>query len=115
MLIDAPPGAGVKVKLRIERPEPAGLIEAGSGGSGEAAEGASVSGEAANSKGSEDEERATGEGEGNGHDRQVSLVTMPVESTDQPIDVMAPKVDTRPAGVEGWQFKVSLRNRLCAF
>lgn len=69
---------GVKEKFRIEAPKPVGLITQG--------EGEDVEGE---------------EGKG----KEVAVI---LGARDEDIlDVMAPKKDTRAAGVDGWMFKVS--------
>jgi len=68
---------GVKEKFRIEAPKPVGLITQGE---------------------SEDVE---GEGEG----EEVTVVSGTKD--EEVMDVMAPKKDTRAAGVDGWKFKVS--------
>jgi len=76
-LIEASPATGVREKLRIEAPTPAGLITDGSDKKEDASE--SVKG-----------------GE------------VAIKDAEQPEDVMAPKKDTRSAGVDGWVFKVCL-------
>ncbi|KAI0068391.1 hypothetical protein BV25DRAFT_1818803 [Artomyces pyxidatus] len=87
----APQGAGVRERLRIEVAVPAGLITAG----GEA--------------GAQEEERGEEKEEGKG--KEVALKGKgKAEAEEEVVDVMAPKKDTRPAGVDGWQFKA--RNAL---
>lgn len=69
---------GVKEKFRIESSKPVGLITQG--------EGEDVGGD-------------------KGKGKEVSVVS---EREDEEVtDVMAPKKDTRAAGVDGWEFKVS--------
>ncbi|KAL5518826.1 hypothetical protein ACEPAH_509 [Sanghuangporus vaninii] len=84
---------GVKERLVIEPPKPnAGLIE-----DAPREEGEEMKGE---EKNQEDEQERGGEG------KEVAIV--PQSSTDKDekqVDVMAPKKDTRPAGVDGWKFK----------
>jgi len=43
--------------------------------------------------------------DGEGESKEVAIVS--VTKDDEVVDVMAPKKDTRPAGVDGWKFKVS--------
>ena len=90
MLLEAPAGAGVREKFLIEAPTPAGLITAGSA-----------------SDGSQQEDE---EAEGKGGDVEASkelVVSKKPSVADEVADVMAPKKDTRPAGVDGWEFKVT--------
>lgn len=103
LLIEAPAGAGVKEKFRIEAPQPAGLIEAAP------REAPAVY---------EDDEdevedlidgtHVTPPAPQQNKDKLTALVK--VEKRKDPdgkaVDVMAPKKDTRPAGVDGWRFKV---------
>jgi protein DGCR14 len=71
---------GVKEKFRIEAPKLAGLI---------------TQGESENAEDEDEEEKG----------KEVAVVTgIKVEEV---LDVMAPKKDTRAAGVDGWNFKVS--------
>lgn len=70
---------GVKEKFRIEAPNPVGLITQGE---------------------SEDVEEKEGKG------KEVAVVS--TTKDEGVVDVMAPKKDTREAGVDGWKFKVSL-------
>ena len=83
MLIEAPPVAGVREKFMIETPTPAGLLTDGT----EADKGAE-----------EDIEKDTG--------KEVILAENEEEPEGEQVDVMAPKKDTRSAGVDGWTFKV---------
>ncbi|TBU34575.1 nuclear protein DGCR14 [Dichomitus squalens] len=107
LLIEAPSGAGVKEKFRIEAPKPAGLIEAAP------AEALAVY--------EDDEEEVEDLIDGThasppapkqNKDKSGALVR--VEKRDdaerEVVDVMAPKKDTRPAGVDGWKFRA--RNAL---
>lgn len=70
---------GVKEKFRIEAPKPIGLITQG-------------------------DDEGMDKGEENGKGKEVAVV---LRTTDEVVDVMAPKKDTRAAGVDGWKFKVS--------
>jgi protein DGCR14 len=96
-LIEMPESAGVREKMRIEVPVPAGLITA----QGEEA-------------GTGTQQNATG-GEGGGESgvgKEVVVVPREKgkEDEDEVVDVMAPKKDTRSAGVDGWAFRA--RNSL---
>lgn len=79
LLIGAPQVTvtGVREKFRIEAPEPVGLITQG------------------------ESEDTDGEKKG----KEVAVVSRTKD--EEVVDVMAPKKDTRAAGVDGWQFKVS--------
>jgi protein DGCR14 len=82
-LIEMPESAGVREKMRIEAPVPAGLITEGEGEGGDSAESSS----------------------------HKEVVLRRTDDTDDKVeDVMAPKKDTRPAGVDGWVFRA--RNSL---
>ncbi|KAI0639743.1 nuclear protein DGCR14 [Trametes polyzona] len=110
MLLEPPPGPGVRERLKIEAPAPAGLIEA-----------APAEPEVVYEK-EEDEvediidgthvEPAIAEDvKGKGKEKEKSaLVKVAKKDDEQAVDVMAPKKDTRPAGVDGWKFKA--RNAL---
>lgn len=87
MLIEGPSVTGVRERFMIDAPKPAGLITEGEKEEGES------SGER-----NEDSEKEKGKG------KELVLQS----EDDQPVDVMAPKKDTRPAGVDGWRFKVRL-------
>lgn len=87
LLIEAPAGAGVREKFVIEAPKPVGLITAGSDGD----------------KGEEKEKEGK---EGEGEESKGVTVAKRAEQAEEAVDVMAPKKDTRPAGVDGWEFKV---------
>src|SRR6266702_1430247 len=93
-LIEMPESAGVREKMRIEAPVLAGLITA---------------------HGEEEERGNAGEGEDEGGgDAESSagkeVVLLKTDMDDTVEDVMAPKKDTRPAGVDGWAFRA--RNSL---
>ena len=86
-LIEAPASAGVREKFLIEAPTPAGLI---------------MDGKEADPSGAEKE--AADEESNNETSKQLLVAEKPE------VDVMAPKKDTRTAGVDGWEFKVCLFN-----
>ena len=90
MLIEAPPAMGVREQFKIEASKPAGLL---TNGSVEHQQG---------EVGEKDEEN-------DGKGKDLILHTSTTGETE--VDVMAPRKDTRPAGVDGWKFKVSL---ICA-
>ncbi|TFK89624.1 hypothetical protein K466DRAFT_518614, partial [Polyporus arcularius HHB13444] len=101
MLIEAPSGTGVKERFLIEAPQPAGLIEAGPA-------------EAPVVYEDEDEEvedllDGTYKPPPIPEQTQTALIRVEKDS-DGVVDVMAPKKDTRPAGVDGWKFRA--RNAL---
>ncbi|KAI9460919.1 nuclear protein DGCR14 [Lactarius psammicola] len=91
-LIEMPESAGVREKMKIEAPVLAGLITA---------------------QGEEEERGNAGEGK-DGEDAESSagkeVVLRETDMKDGVDDVMAPKKDTRPAGVDGWAFRA--RNSL---
>jgi protein DGCR14 len=95
-LIEMPECAGVREKMRIEAPSaPAGLIAA-----------SSSSGEDDRQETTTEDVAAVGNGEpSSGLGKEVVL-----REKDEVVDVMAPKKDTRPAGVDGWAFRA--RNSL---
>ncbi|KAH9847377.1 nuclear protein DGCR14 [Lenzites betulinus] len=108
LLLEPPPGPGVKERFRIEAPAPAGLIEAAPAEPEvvyevdedeveDLLDGTHAEPTAAE-KGKEKETEAS------------ALVRFSKNDEDQAVDVMAPKKDTRPAGVDGWKFKA--RNAL---
>lgn len=80
MLIESSTATGVKEKFVIEAPKPIGLITAGRDNLSE-------------------KERV-------GDESEQPLVLVKQATDDLPLDVMAPQKDTRPAGVDGWKFKV---------
>ncbi|GLB36262.1 putative nuclear protein Es2 [Lyophyllum shimeji] len=96
MLIEAPPVTGVREKFVIEAPTVAGLITDGHSEGKEAKE----KDRAAEEK---DEPGVSGEGQ------EVALRDVQ-DTREAETDVMAPKKDTRSAGVDGWKFKA--RNSL---
>lgn len=79
-LIEMPESAGVREKMRIEAPVPAGLIT------------------------------AHGEEGSDGAESHKEVVLRRTDTDETVEDVMAPKKDTRPAGVDGWAFRA--RNSL---
>lgn len=81
MMIEGAPAPGVREKLLIEAPTPAGLITSG------------------------EEEQADSKDEAAENGKGKELVLVHEQAAE---DVMAPKKDTRPAGVDGWKFKVCL-------
>jgi protein DGCR14 len=91
MLIEAAPVVGVREKFMIEVPTPAGLI---------------TDGQVDEEKGEEEEvEAQLQEEEVSGKGKEVVIMDKEREE-DLEVDVMAPKKDTRSAGVDGWKFKV---------
>ncbi|KAK7058848.1 hypothetical protein VNI00_001472 [Paramarasmius palmivorus] len=92
MLIEPAPATGVREKFVIEAPKPAGLITDGRDEKD------------AEEQKDGDTERAKSKEDENG----MQLVIR--ESDEEQVDVMAPKKDKRPAGVDGWKFKA--RNSL---
>ena len=91
MLIEAPPATGVREKFTIEISSPAGLI---------------TDGRESKTRVKDDKPEGLEEEEGTDptKGKELSLATVPPEETQ--VDVLAPKKDTRPAGVDGWKFKV---------
>lgn len=106
LLLEAPSGAGVKERFRIEAPQPAGLIEA-----------APVS-EALVAYVDDEEEVEdlldgahvvpSGPDKGTEKDTSALVKAEKRKELDEVLDVMAPTKDTRPAGVDGWKFRVSM-------
>jgi protein DGCR14 len=90
-LIEAPPVVGVREKLRIEVPAPAGLITDGT--------------EAKGAGGAEDGKEKDEDEKENGTNKAVAIRKNDGEE-ESVVDVMAPQKDTRAAGVDGWEFKV---------
>ncbi|KAG0708981.1 nuclear protein DGCR14 [Suillus ampliporus] len=90
MMIEPAPAPGVREKFVIEAPTVAGLI--------------TQSGESP--KESKDQSQDTKD---DGKGKEVAVLSEPAEE-DEPVDVMAPRKDTRSAGVDGWNFKA--RNSL---
>jgi protein DGCR14 len=104
-LIEMPESAGVREKMRIEAPSlPAGLITA-------RGEDTRAGTETETETGTQQET-----GEAGGELEQSSVAGKQVvprekdEEDEVVVDVMAPKKDTRPAGVDGWGFRA--RNSL---
>lgn len=104
LLIEAPSGTGVKERFRIEAPQPAGLIEAPPPEPAVAYED------------DEDEVEDLLDGTHTAplvptqetETENLALVMQEkAQDSDGVVDVMAPKKDTRAAGVDGWNFKVS--------
>ncbi|KIL70716.1 hypothetical protein M378DRAFT_6645 [Amanita muscaria Koide BX008] len=91
MLIEAPPVTGIREKFRIEAPKPAGLLTDGS-----------------NESQQFEEVEGDKKGEGGDDDEGKALI-LRMEGQEE-VDVMAPRKDTRSAGVDGWKFKA--RNSL---
>ena len=87
-LIEMPESAGVREKMRIEAPVPAGLITAHG----------------------EKDERGDGDGGAESSSHKEVVLRDKTGTDDTVEDVMAPKKDTRPAGVDGWAFRA--RNSL---
>lgn len=100
LLIEAPAGAGVRERFLIETPTPAGLLTSGSElNEGETETRGDV------------QQRSTADGESSSADvaegkEVVQLHKRDSEQTEEVVDVMAPKKDSRAAGVDGWEFKV---------
>lgn len=97
-LIEMPESAGVREKMRIEAAVPAGLITA--------------QGEDAGTGTGTQQNAAGGEGQESGVGKEVVIVPREKgkEDDEEVVDVMAPKKDTRSAGVDGWAFRA--RNSL---
>jgi protein DGCR14 len=91
-LIEMPESVGVREKMRIEVPVLAGLITAQGEGTGAGTQ----------------QSAAGGDGGESSVGKEVVLRERDTE--DEVVDVMAPKKDTRPAGVDGWAFRA--RNSL---
>jgi len=88
MLIEQPSGPGVREKVLIEAPTIGGLITAGGEPQGD---------------------RSTETGGESDH-KGTELAVMQKATSEQAVDVMAPKKDNRRAGVDAWKFKT--RNSL---
>jgi protein DGCR14 len=87
MMIEPAQAPGVREKFVIEAPTVAGLITQ-SGESFKESEGESQ------------------DAQDNDKGKEVAILSEAVE--DEPVDVLAPRKDSRPAGVDGWNFKVCL-------
>ena len=86
MLIEQPSGPGVRERFVIEAPTVAGLITAEGEPPGL--------------------HNTVTRGENDPKGKELAVVEK--DASEQVVDVMAPKRDTRPAGVDGWKFKVSV-------
>ncbi|KAI0286996.1 nuclear protein DGCR14 [Russula aff. rugulosa BPL654] len=95
-LIEMPESAGVREKMMIEAPVPVGLITAQGEDAGTGTQ----------------QNAAGGEGRESGVGKEVAVVPRETgkEEEEEVVDVMAPKKDTRSAGVDGWAFRT--RNSL---
>ena len=93
-LIEMPESAGVRERMKIEAPVLAGLITA--------------HGEEGEERGSARQDEDEDDGAESSSHKEVALRKADVD--DKVEDVMAPKKDTRPAGVDGWAFRA--RNSL---
>lgn len=90
LLIEAPPLTGVRGKFAIEAAQPAGLLT----------DGREKRNDGGKEKDKVDEEERAPEDPG------AVIVAKTGDSSEEPIDVMAPLKDKRAAGVDGWKFKV---------
>ena len=107
MLIEPAGAPGVRERLVIEAPKPAGLL---------------TQGESEDADGPQNESGDGGPSEVDGKDQEVvkepGVENMQLavvnnkgkgkafDEDEKPVDVMAPKKDKRTAGVDGWKFKV---------
>ncbi|KAJ7181780.1 nuclear protein DGCR14 [Mycena crocata] len=91
LLIEPQSVVGVREKFRIEAPTPAGLIED------------------VKEKGKEEGEDEENENDNSDGEEKPELA-LAVVNSENAVDVMAPRKDTRSAGVDGWKFKA--RNSL---
>ncbi|KAF8078503.1 nuclear protein DGCR14 [Lyophyllum atratum] len=98
MLIEAAPVTGVREKFVIEAPAVAGLVT----------DGQTIERKEAKKEGDAGEEEDDAQVLGGG--REIALRDSQDISNDAETDVMAPKKDSRTAGVDGWKFKA--RNSL---
>jgi protein DGCR14 len=108
-LIEMPESAGVRERLRIEVPVPAGLITAQGEGEGKGEEQARAR-EQGDSAGEGEEGDSGGEAERSAGKEVAVVQREEKDGEDEVVDVMAPKKDCRPAGVDGWAFRA--RNSL---
>ncbi|EJD03841.1 uncharacterized protein FOMMEDRAFT_139979 [Fomitiporia mediterranea MF3/22] len=90
MLIEPAPAPGVKEKRVIEAPKPVGLITA-------------ATEEDTKEEGNEPDGKDGEEEDGDEKGKEVAVVSQ--QDEEEVVDVMAPKKDTRSAGVDGWKFK----------
>ncbi|PFH54584.1 hypothetical protein AMATHDRAFT_134745 [Amanita thiersii Skay4041] len=95
MLIEAPPVTGMRERFRIEAPRPIGLLTEG------------LTNSLPEWKQGEGDEQVECQVECPEKGKEV-ILTKTAEEIE--VDVMAPKKDLRPAGVDGWKFKA--RNSL---
>lgn len=95
LLLEAPAGVGVREKFVIEAPNPTGLITNGDTREAKESVGIEAVGKERESVNEDTSKEMTISGRND------------VSEPGEPVDVMAPKKDTRPAGVDGWQFKAS--------
>jgi protein DGCR14 len=93
MLVEPPPQTGVREKFRIEAPVPRGLLTDGELHEEDTEESEKVRGKKRKVDGGDEE-----------HQGEMALIVR--EDEDRAVDVMAPRKDTREAGVEGWKFRV---------
>ena len=93
MLIEPPPQTGVREKFRIEAPVPKGLLTDGESYEEDTKESEKVRGKKRKAEDGDEE-----------HKGEMALVVR--EDGESAVDVMAPRKDTREAGVEGWRFRV---------
>lgn len=101
LLIEAPAATGVRERFRIEAPKPAGLLTDGSADQDILTE--------------EDKEEDEASQE-NGKGKEVAVrgsKDVAEGEAEEVVDVMAPKKDTRAAGVDAWKFKVRLLLIVC--
>ncbi|KAH7883696.1 nuclear protein DGCR14 [Phlebopus sp. FC_14] len=89
MLVEQPQAPGVRERFVIEAPEVAGLITANEQYSPQ------------ENQPSTDEDNS---------DEKGLVIAKKYDTEDEPLDVLAPQRDTRPAGVDAWKFKT--RNSL---
>ena len=101
LLLEAPAGTGVRERFVIEAPKPVGLITGTPDGEAKERRGETEGKEKSTEESDESVEESTS--------KEVAISTRKTSSeSEQVVDLMAPKKDTRPAGVDGWQFKVCL-------
>jgi protein DGCR14 len=91
-LIEAPAVPGVRGTFTIEAPKPAGLITDGEEG---------------------EKDREDNKGKTDNTDSEGLTVSIITKKDEESEDVMAPQKDRRPAGVDGWNFKVCRFACLC--
>ena len=91
-LIEGPAVPGVRGTFTIEAPTPAGLITDG---------------------GEKEKDKEDDKGKPDEDDSECLTVSIITKKDDESGDVMAPRKDRRPAGVDGWNFKVCRLLCLC--